>query len=128
MLSGDCTVVQASVLDGLSFDPFSFQQDGLAASEVDVGRRKVADALVVAKVIVVGDEGFDLGFEITGHVVVFEQDAVLQRLVPALYLALGHGVIGRAANVVHLLAVEPFGEVSRDVSVIRVFETASGVI
>jgi hypothetical protein len=29
MLSGDCTVVQASGLDGLSFDPFSLQEDGL---------------------------------------------------------------------------------------------------
>jgi hypothetical protein len=26
-------VMQASVLDGFAFDPFSFQQDGLAASE-----------------------------------------------------------------------------------------------
>ena len=107
---------QAAVLDCLSFDPFSLHEDCLAAPEVDVGRRQVADALVVAKVIVVGDEGFDLGFEITGQIVVFKQDAVLQRLVPALDLALGHGVIGRAADVIDILAVEPFGEVSRDVA------------
>jgi DDE domain len=37
MLGGDLAVVQASVLDGVSFDPFSFQEDGLATSEVDVG-------------------------------------------------------------------------------------------
>jgi hypothetical protein len=29
-------VMQASVLDGFAFDPFSFQQDGLTAPEVDV--------------------------------------------------------------------------------------------
>ena len=29
--------MQAPVLDGFAFDPFSFQQDGLTASEVDVG-------------------------------------------------------------------------------------------
>ena len=80
-------------LDGLSFDPFSFKQDGLAASEVDVGRRQIADALVVAQVIVVGDEGADLGLEIARQVVVLEQDAVLERLVPALDLALGLGMI-----------------------------------
>ena len=40
--------MQASVLDGFAFDPFSFQQDGLTASEVDVGRCKIVDALVVA--------------------------------------------------------------------------------
>ena len=42
--------MQASVLDGFAFDPFSFQQDGLTASEVDVGRRQIVDALVVAQV------------------------------------------------------------------------------
>jgi hypothetical protein len=31
----------------------------LTASEVDIGRRQIVDALVVAQVIVVGDEGFD---------------------------------------------------------------------
>jgi len=56
-------VKQASVLDGFAFDPFSFQQDGLTASEVDIGRRQIVDALVVAQVIVVGDEGFDPSVE-----------------------------------------------------------------
>ena len=107
---------QAAVLDGLSFDPFSFHEDCLATPEVEVGRRQVADALVVTQVIVVGDEGVDLGLEMARLVVVLEQDAVLQRLVPALDLALGHGVIGSAANVMHVLAIEPFGEVGRDVA------------
>jgi hypothetical protein len=48
MLFGDVAVVQASAMDGLSFDPFSFQKDGLAAPEVDVGRCQVGDALVVS--------------------------------------------------------------------------------
>jgi hypothetical protein len=38
MLSGFAAVYQASALDGLSFDPFSFQQDGVATAEVYVGR------------------------------------------------------------------------------------------
>jgi hypothetical protein len=46
-------VKQASVLDGFAFDPFSFQQNGLTAPEVDIGRRQIVDALVVAQVIVV---------------------------------------------------------------------------
>jgi hypothetical protein len=41
MLGGDLTVVQASVLDSVSFDPFSFHEDGLATSEVDVGRCQI---------------------------------------------------------------------------------------
>ena len=66
---------QASVLDGLSFDPFSFQQDGVASAEVNIGRCQVADGLVVTLVVVVIDEGIDLGLEIARQVVVLEQDA-----------------------------------------------------
>ena len=86
-LSGESGVHQASVLDGLSFDPFAFQDDGVASAEVNIGWRQVADGLVVTLVVVVLDEGVDLGLEIARQVVVFEQNAVLQRLVPALDLA-----------------------------------------
>jgi hypothetical protein len=44
--------------------------------------------------VVVLDEGSDPGFEITRQEVVFEQDAILQRLVQALDLALGLGMAG----------------------------------
>src|SRR6266481_345000 len=98
MLCGLAAVHQASVLDGLSFDPFSFQQDGLAAPEVDVSRGEIGDGLVVSQVIVVGDEGGDLGVEIAGQIVVLQKDSVLERLMPALDLALCHGVIGGATD------------------------------
>ena len=60
---------QAAIGDCLSFDPFPFDQNGLAPPEVDVGGGKIVDALVVAAVIVVVDEGGDLGFEIARQVV-----------------------------------------------------------
>jgi hypothetical protein len=66
MLCGLAAVLQASGFDGFAFDPFSFQQDSLAAPEVDVGRGQVADALVVPETIVVVDEVADLLLEITG--------------------------------------------------------------
>ena len=66
-------MLQAPVLDGLSFDPFPFQQDGLAAPEVDIGGREVIQALVVAPVVVVLDESAELGFEITGQIIVLQQ-------------------------------------------------------
>ena len=47
--------------------------------------------------------------------VVFEQDAVLQGLVPALDLALGLGMHRRAANVLHALVFEVFGQIAGDV-------------
>jgi hypothetical protein len=80
MLCGLPTVQQAAIGDCLSFDPFSFDQNGLAAPEVNVGWRQIVDALVIAQVIVVSDEGPDLGFEIARQVIVFEQDPVLERL------------------------------------------------
>ena len=66
--------------------------------------------------VVVGDEVADLGLEITGQIVILEQNAVLQRLVPALDLALGLRVIRCTADVLHLSVVEPFGEISGEVA------------
>ena len=54
-------MLQAAILDCGSFDPFSFQQDGLGASEVDVSRGEIAQALVIAAMVVVVDEPVDLG-------------------------------------------------------------------
>ena len=109
-------MLQASLQDCLSLDPFAFQQDGLTASGVDVGRGQVAQAFMVAPVIVVLDEGFDLGPEISRHIVVFQQDAVLQRLMPALDLALRHGMIRSATAVLHAAAFEPFRQIAGDVA------------
>jgi hypothetical protein len=53
-----------------SFDHVPFDQNGLAPPEVDVGGRQVADALVISQVIVISDEGLDLGFEIARRVIV----------------------------------------------------------
>ena len=63
MLCGFPTVQQAAVCNCLSFDPFPFDQNGLASPEVDVGGCQVADALMIAQGIVIGDEGLDLDFE-----------------------------------------------------------------
>ena len=60
MLSRLALMVQAAVLGGQFFDPFSLFDDGGVASKVGVGWSYVADALVVALVVVVIDEGADL--------------------------------------------------------------------
>ena len=84
--------MQAPMFDGLAFDLLPFDQDSLAAPEVDIGRGEVAEALVIAPMIVMGDEGVNLGFEVAGQIVVFQQYPVLEGLVPALDLALGLGM------------------------------------
>ena len=91
-------MLQSSQFDGVAFDPFSFQKDGSASAEVDVGRCQVLQAFMVTPVIVVLDEARDLGFEITGQIIVLEQNAVLERRVPALDLALGLRMARGAAN------------------------------
>jgi len=40
-LGGFQLMLQSSLFDGVAFDPFSFQEDGLASAEVDVSRRQV---------------------------------------------------------------------------------------
>jgi hypothetical protein len=59
-----------------------FEHDGLAASEGDVGRGEIVQALVIAPLIIMLDEASDVSFEIGGQAVVFEQNAVLERLMP----------------------------------------------
>ena len=108
-------MLQAAILDCSSFDPFSLQQNGLSSAEVDVGRREIVQALVIAAMIVVIDEGVDPCFQVAGQITVFQQDAVLECLMPALDLALCLRVAGRAAHMIHVAFVQPFGEVGRDV-------------
>lgn len=59
-------MLQAPILDSLSFDPFSLFDDGLCPAEVGVGGRYVVQALVVTLIVVMFDERCDLGFEIAG--------------------------------------------------------------
>jgi hypothetical protein len=63
-LSGLAAMVKTSILNGLSFDPFSFKQDGLASSKVHIGGSEIGDAFVVSQMIIARDEVADLGFEI----------------------------------------------------------------
>ena len=58
-------MLQATVCDGGKFDASAFCEDRLRSAEVDVGRCDVVDALMIADVIVVLDEGANLSFEIS---------------------------------------------------------------
>lgn len=108
-------VVQAAVLDGQIFDLFPPFDNGGVAAEVGVSRRDVAEAFVIALVVIVLDEGPDLVFEVTGQVVVFQQHTVLQRLMPAFDLSLGLRMERSATNMVHTLGTEPVGQIGGDV-------------
>lgn len=104
--------MQASRLKRLPFDPFALFQNGFIAPNIDASGCDVVDALVVAPVIIVVDECSDLSLEIARQKVVFQQNAVLQNLLPTLGLALRLRMIWRAARVLHTFIPQPFGQVS----------------
>jgi hypothetical protein len=108
-------MAQAAVSDGEFLDLLPGLEDGLAAAQVNVGGGQVAEALVVAAVVVVLDEGCNGGIELARQEVVLQQDAVFQGLVPALDLALGLRVVRSAADMGDTLVREPVGEIARDV-------------
>jgi hypothetical protein len=66
--------------------------------------------------VVMADEVSDLLFEITGQLLVLEQDKAFPGLVPALDLALGLGMHRRTTGMVHALIAEPISQFTRDVT------------
>ena len=65
-------MLQAAVCDGCTLDAFTLDEDYLGPAEVDVGRGEIVEALVIADVVVVLDEGVDQLFEIAGQIVVLK--------------------------------------------------------
>ena len=68
---------------GLVFDPFTFEEDSLAAPEVDIGGPEIRDAFVVARMIIVADAVSDIQYEIAGQIMFPEQDTVIGGLTAA---------------------------------------------
>lgn len=116
MLGGELAVMQAPKFDSLSLDPFALFDDGWCPAEVGVGRHHVVQALVIAPVVVVLDERLDLDLKVAGQEVVFQEDAVLQGLVPALDLALGQRMSRGTAHMAHLPGLDVFGEFASDLA------------
>ena len=116
MLSGVLAVLQASMFDGLSLDPFSSLDDGCGSAEVSIGGRYIFQALVVAPLVIVLNERLDLLLEVPGQEVVLQEDAVLQGLVPALNLALCLGMEWSAAHMARAVCLDPLGQFTSDVA------------
>ena len=55
------------MFDCLLLDPFALFDDGLSPAEVGIGGGHIVQALVVALVIVVLNEGVDLGLKVSGQ-------------------------------------------------------------
>jgi len=107
-------MVQAACFDGAFFDAVSPFLDGRIAPEVDIGGRDVAEAFVIALVIVMLDESIDLVFQMSRQVIALQQDAVLQGLMPTLDFALGLRMVWRATDMVQTLILQPLGQIVGD--------------
>jgi hypothetical protein len=116
MLSGDLAVLQAPMLVSLAFDPFALFDDGFGPAKVGIGWCHVVEALVIAPVVVMLDEGADLSLQVVGQEVIFQEDAVLLGLVPALDLALGLGVHRGAPDMAHASGLDIVRQLPRDVA------------
>ena len=116
MLGRVLLVLQAPRLDGPFFDLRSPLDDGRVPPEVGVGGCYVFDALVITTVVVVIHECLDLMFEVAGQVLVFQQDPVFERLMPALDLTLSLWMMGCATDVVHALVFQPLSQITADVA------------
>ena len=106
---------QAAASDGELLDLLPSFDDGRAPPEVDIGGCEVAQAFVVSAIVVMLDEGADLAFKVSRQVIVFQQDAVLERLMPTLDLALGLGMIRRTTNMTHAALLQPVRKIAGDV-------------
>ena len=62
---------------------------------------------MLAGVVVVLDECADLSLQVARQGVVFQQNSVLQGTMPTLDLTLALGMMGCAAEVLHLLLTQP---------------------
>lgn len=93
------------------FNFFPSFQDLVSASQPDVFRRQVVQAFMIPPCIIVDDKFPDPAFELAGQIIIFQQNAVLERLMPAFDLALGLGMIGLAPGMTPLSAhtgIEPY--------------------
>ena len=60
-------MLQAALIDGVSFDFVPFSDDAFVATEEDIGGRDVVEALVVSRVVVVVDERTDVRHQSFWH-------------------------------------------------------------
>ena len=79
-LTGSHLMLQTTICEGLAFDPFAFEENGLGPSEIDVGRGEIVEAFVISGMIVVLDERRDLAFEFARQVMVLDQDPAFERM------------------------------------------------
>jgi hypothetical protein len=94
------------VLKGLLLNPFSLGHHSGIAYKEHIGWGHVVQRFMIALVVVVAHKTGNGLFQFGWRIVQVEFDKRLHRAMVALDLALGLGMVGCAANVVHLVMLE----------------------
>ena len=121
-------MLQPAFPDCLFPDLLSRLQDSRAAALIDICGSQVGQALVIAVIVILIDDGADLPYEGAEQKVVCWQHPVLHCLAPSFNfaavdceannerdLAPGLGLVWRTANVVHTFSLGIVGEIGRHV-------------
>ncbi len=60
-------MLQTAISEGCALDEFTLGEDGFCPAEVDVSRDKTGEALVVASMVVMDEEGVDLPLQLAAY-------------------------------------------------------------
>ena len=71
---------------------------------------------MVAIVVIVGNESFNLLLQVTRNKVIFKQDAVLEGLMPSLDLTLCLRMIWSPSDMIYAVFIEPIGQFPGDIA------------
>jgi hypothetical protein len=71
---------------------------------------------VIAPMVVMLDEGADLGLQVAGQGAIFQEDTVFKGLMPVLDLALGLGMHRGAPDMAHASGLDIVGQLPSDVA------------
>jgi hypothetical protein len=86
-----------------------------SAPKVDIGWSEIAETLVVTPSVIEIDELREPRFELSRQIVILQQNAILQRAMVTLDLALRHRMIGLTTRVTHAVLLEPGAELGREI-------------
>ncbi len=103
-------------MQGTFFDLLSLAQNLLISAKIYICRGQIIQRFVIALMIVVVHKTSDLLLKLPGIEIVLQLDHVLHRTMIALDLTLGHGMIGRTAYVLDMLALQKGFEFSGNIT------------
>ena len=97
------------------FDVLPPCENSGSAPKVDIGWSEIAETLVVTPSVIEIDELREPRFELSRQIVILQQNAILQRAMVTLDLALRHRMIGLTTRVTHAVLLEPGAELGREI-------------